>query len=686
MDTAVAKVVYFKNGYFQNLYLTQLANDNAPDSVLTVVDSKVKSAVFPDTFFGDVAYGWGNHADRNYVVNPMTSKGDMITTTNGINAVRVKLGDRGTVLTSYGDMPEWMELPQQAEQIQSDWAQTTAEALDFIKNKPTLGPISSGGYPGAGIPISTGSAWNSSIADHSSNWNAAYGWGNHGLAGYMTNPMGNSGDMLTMYPPGGDPMDSPVLTVLPMGTSGQYLTSYIPHTGSPTLRWATMPTIPPGQIQSNWTQTNGSSLSYILNKPTNGQIKSDWFINDTNSIAWVRNRPLWIVGTPGNGLSHASEISFGGGVFTFYERYSLDLASTSTTGALSSSDWNTFNGKGNGTITSVTGTSPVISSGGTAPAISMSAATTSANGYLTSTDWNLFNNKVSSRWTGTTDIYRASGKVGIGNTSQDSTFHVTGSSHFTGNMRLDGYLGIGTTAPVVGRSIDAYKNGSATIAVTNTGGAGGATYRMYDVAGSSEWFFKATSAGFKIRDNLANSTAGYDVMTIQKEAAANCIFIKAGGNIGIGMTTPTEKIEVLGNIANQKIKLTAEGGYAVLFPTSATLAAGDVVWEDPANGVVKTDYYGEMPLGVCYSASASSFVWVVVSGLTTVKTDGSAILGQLALVLTGSGNEGKAQSSGGTTYGTYQNGMVGVWMQTTTSSTALCMVRPLPGMYDGGTK
>ena len=46
-----------------------------------------------------------------------------------------------------------------------------------------------------------------------------------------------------------------------------------------------------------------------------------------------------------------------------------------------------------GTVTSVTGTAPVVSSGGATPAISMAAATSSVNGYLTSTDWTTFNNK-----------------------------------------------------------------------------------------------------------------------------------------------------------------------------------------------------------------------------------------------------------------------------------------------------
>jgi len=71
----------------------------------------------------------------------------------------------------------------------------------------------------------------------------------------------------------------------------------------------------------------------------------------------------------------------------------VPTASATNRGALSSTDWTTFNNKGSGTITSVTGTAPVVSSGGTTPAISMAAATASVNGYLTSTDWTTFNGK-----------------------------------------------------------------------------------------------------------------------------------------------------------------------------------------------------------------------------------------------------------------------------------------------------
>jgi hypothetical protein len=46
-----------------------------------------------------------------------------------------------------------------------------------------------------------------------------------------------------------------------------------------------------------------------------------------------------------------------------------------------------------GTVTSVTGTAPVVSSGGTTPAISMAQSSTTVDGYLSATDFTTFNNK-----------------------------------------------------------------------------------------------------------------------------------------------------------------------------------------------------------------------------------------------------------------------------------------------------
>ena len=67
---------------------------------------------------------------------------------------------------------------------------------------------------------------------------------------------------------------------------------------------------------------------------------------------------------------------------------SIGSASTSTSGALSSTDWNTFNGKQD----TITASTPLSLSSNT---LSIAKATTSASGYLSSADWNTFNKKVS---------------------------------------------------------------------------------------------------------------------------------------------------------------------------------------------------------------------------------------------------------------------------------------------------
>lgn len=74
----------------------------------------------------------------------------------------------------------------------------------------------------------------------------------------------------------------------------------------------------------------------------------------------------------------------------------ISQSGTASNGYLSSTDWNTFNGK----VSSVGASAPLSSSGGTSPSISISQAGSGSNGYLSSTDWNTFNNKTSSTFPG----------------------------------------------------------------------------------------------------------------------------------------------------------------------------------------------------------------------------------------------------------------------------------------------
>ena len=48
--------------------------------------------------------------------------------------------------------------------------------MSYLSNDGTYKTVTSGGmvYPSAGIPVSTGSAWGTSITNNSTNWNTAY--------------------------------------------------------------------------------------------------------------------------------------------------------------------------------------------------------------------------------------------------------------------------------------------------------------------------------------------------------------------------------------------------------------------------------------------------------------------------------------------------------------------------------
>ena len=106
-----------------------------------------------------------------------------------------------------------------------------------------------------------------------------------------------------------------------------------------------------------------------------------------------------------------------------------------------------------GTVTSVSGTAPIASSGGATPAISISQATTSTDGYLSSTDWNTFNGK------------GAGTVTSVGGTGTVNGITLTGTVTSSGNLTLGGTLGgignsqltnsavtVGTTAISLGSS------------------------------------------------------------------------------------------------------------------------------------------------------------------------------------------------------------------------------------------
>ena len=248
----------------------------------------------------------------------------------------------------------------------------------------------------------------------------------------------------------------------------------------------------------------------------------------------------------------------------------IPVATSIANGYLSSTDWSTFNSKGSGTVTSVTGTSPVVSSGGVTPAISMPAATTSVSGYLTSTDWTTFNNKTSN--TGT--VTSVTG----------GTYLTGGTITTTGTLAVDA-TSANTASKVVAR--DASGNFSAgTITANLTGNASGSSGSTTGNAATATALQTAraingvnfdgtaaitvtAAAGTLTGSTLASGVTASSLtsvgtlgsLTVSGNATfdTNTLFVDATNDrVGIGTTSPYNALEISGS--SSRLGLNNGGG------------------------------------------------------------------------------------------------------------------------------
>ena len=132
----------------------------------------------------------------------------------------------------------------------------------------------------------------------------------------------------------------------------------------------------------------GSALTGYV--PTSRQLTINGTAYDlsadrTWSVGTVTSVAALTLGTTGTDLSS----SVATGTTTPVITLNVPTASAANRGALSAADWSTFNTKVGG----VTATSPLFSSGGSTPNITIQQSSGSQAGYLSSTDWTTFNNK-----------------------------------------------------------------------------------------------------------------------------------------------------------------------------------------------------------------------------------------------------------------------------------------------------
>ena len=326
------------------------------------------------------------------------------------------------------------------------------------------------------------------------------------------------------------------------------------------------------QNASNVSITGGSLNAVAIGQSTAGDGSFDVLTANVTRLTNVTSSAgIGITGTftgssPTDGL--VMDYATGWGRFSDFggdgfQWFNAGLATTklmelSSTGALTTTGTVTANGvllTGNlGTVTSVTGTAPVVSSGGTTPAISMPAATTSVSGYLTSTDWNTFNGKQAAG----TYVNSVSGTTG----RITSTGGVTPVIDLASGVATAGTTGSATLIPVVtidtyGRvtSITTAANPQGTVtSVTGTApvvSSGGATPAISMAAATTSVNGYLTSTDWTTFNNKTSNTG--TVTSVGGTGTVNGLTltgtVTTSGNLTLGGTLDLSSPPVIGGTA-----------------------------------------------------------------------------------------------------------------------------------------
>jgi hypothetical protein len=245
----------------------------------------------------------------------------------------------------------------------------------------------------------------------------------------------------------------------------------------------------------------------------------------------------WNSKTPQSRLINTTSPLLGGGDLSANRTLSIQQATNSQDGFLSSFDWTMFNSKIG--LTSLSASTP-LSYNNLTGLFSIQQANTSQGGFLSSTDWNTFNSKQNAL----TNPVTGTGVAGQVSFWNGTSFQSGDNQFFWDNTNKR--LGVGTTVPtskleVSGGDIKV----SQTISTPSTAGNGIIFRNTFNSNIYDAQIVTRTNAGGAATAGLLFRT-GYWNGTVPTQADRMYIDAETG-NVGIGTLNPTNKFVISNN-------------------------------------------------------------------------------------------------------------------------------------------
>ena len=167
----------------------------------------------------DSAFGWGNHASAGYLTSfTETSHADVVVDGDFSSAGLMATNGSGTYSIVTDSSSNWNTAFGWGNHASAGYLTSQTSHADVLVD---------GDFGSAGLMATDGSGTYSIVSDSSSNWNTAFGWGNHASAGYLTTSSASS-----TYAP----LASPALTGTPTAPTPSASDN---STKIPTTAWVT---------------------------------------------------------------------------------------------------------------------------------------------------------------------------------------------------------------------------------------------------------------------------------------------------------------------------------------------------------------------------------------------------------------------------------------------------------------